>query len=552
MTCMNLHTKKDLTQVPFYKHLPMANSMVAGRILCLSSISVSILCVYLIYIVTYSSKGGDWFRKSQHYMIAVVIIAVILIDINPFMEEYNFHKIEDYKNMLSLDGIGRGYFEKGRFVAIGPFSSDVSYFPIMFGFASSEGFNIEGTVHNQLIWNHPIVNASKNYDYMAKNLAYFNIRYLLVSDSYSGVLGISNKELGLDLEYKGDSNNFYASNKPSSYFLIDKRNALILGPGSSGIAIEFPYLVHDDRENIYDYSMEELSRYKLIYISEPSVETKRKQEKTEAVIKDLVEMGIKIIIEPAYGKPGSLFGVTSSIFPLEKSPKLIKDGTLLLNNLGNEIEIDIKAEYAEVLFGLDKIYYKLLQNNGRLKNDVIGTKIVGDGEVVFVGMKLSHYLKAVYATNWGGEMLKTACPTCAEQIKQLYEDVFNHYDVQKDFWPESFAVEKANWHREGVDFEYSSHEGQEITVSLTYSPRWKASVDSNKMNVGQKENLVVLRLPAGHHKVELKYGITKYGVAGYMISLISFILLLVFLRFYDRIIQYSTKQIECLIKYIEL
>lgn len=72
-----------------------------------------------------------------------------------------------------------------------------------------------------------------------------------------------------------------------------------------------------------------------------------------------------------------------------------------------------------------------------------------------------------------------------------------------------------------------------MTISITYTPRWKATIDGKPSDVGQRENLITLQLPAGGHKVQLKYGLTKYAVIGYTTLITGLLLLFLFTRYYD-------------------
>ncbi|MDD2190621.1 MAG: YfhO family protein, partial [Eubacteriales bacterium] len=170
-----------------------------------------------------------------------------------------------------------------------------------------------------------------------------------------------------------------------------------------------------------------------------------------------------------------------------------------------------------------------------LENDIIGVKNVGNGEVVFIGKHLSQYLKAVYTRNWGMPKNESGYPECSDEVKTLFNDIFNNYGVNTDFWPEPFAVKRADWDYKGVEFEYSTHKPQEITVSVTYTPRWKATLDGKPIETGQRENLITLNIPAGEHEVKLAYGLTKYGIIGYIITLIGLILFILTIKYYKMI-----------------
>lgn len=432
-------------------------------------------------------------------------------------------------------------FDKGRYGFIGAVDCSETYFPITYDFNITDGWNIEGTPHNREIWNYVIANSSNNPDYIAKNLAYSNTRYLLLGPKYDKVKNELNKKYRFVLVCERGANKYYGSKNASSYFLSDKRNALVLGPGAPGVAIEFPYLVWEFRNDIADYSLKELLKYEVIYICEPAVDTIKEKENLEKAITKLVDAGITVIIEPVTTTGYPLFDITTADVSPEKNPVIQRNSSAKIDSSINSIEIEKKLASYKILFGLDHSYYKLIQNNGRLENDVIGTKEVGNGQVVFIGMHLSQYLKAVYTRNRGLPEDESFPSYCAD-VEILFEDIFSTYGVNKDFWPDPFPVKKADWNYKGVDFEYSSPTSKEMTVSVTYAPRWKATLDGKPIPVGQKENLITLDLPAGEHEVKLVYGLTKYGIAGYIISVLGLLFFILFLRFYD-IIMYRFKQI---------
>lgn len=537
-------------KIPFFKYLPMAESIVAGRILCLTSSSAAILCSYLLYRIKSIKKAKRWSLRLLTILTCLIIIIAIVIDMNPLRTEYSVKDGKDYARLFSslLERVLN--FENGRYIFIGPFDSGMTYFPIKYGFNLGEGFNIEGTLHNRFIWDEVVANRSGNYNYIAKTLASWNVRYVFLFDAYNKVSDAMNEIYDFKIKDDSSGSGFYISNSPSSYFLLDLRNALILGPGAPGVAMEFPYLVYDQRKNIIDYSLEELSGFKLVYLCEPSVNTVAEREKTENRIKELLSKGIIIIIEPSGESSDSLFGVSVSNFPKENSPVMIRQKASKIGNTADEISSSKTIEYNRILFGLDEVYYKLIQNEGRLENDIIGVKRVGNGEVLFIGMHLSQYLKAAYVRNWGAPENEFGYPRNAGEVKAFFEELFTYYNVTKNFWPEPFPVINAVWDHKGVVFDYFSNKPEEMTVSLTYAPRWKAEVDGSPLEVGQRENLITLKLPAGEHKVKLTYGITIYGMVGYIISLATLFALLLFIRFYDKIFKYYTKKCAELGRYL--
>jgi hypothetical protein len=529
--------------LPLFKYLPLAESLVPGRILGLTSATGAILCSYVLFrIVKAAVEKKRMGIRLAAYALIVSMIGIAAYYMNPLVMHYEPVK-DNFSWMPINTGAERGNFEKGRYSYLTPVDCSETYFPLSQGFNISDGWNIEGTTQNRTIWNFIIADSSGCDTYIAKSLAYWNVRQLLLSKDYFEVAAELNSRYHFRFAADREGNGFYSSDDPSSYFLTDHRNALIFGDGAPGAAIEFPYLIYDQRNDITDYTIEELEKYKLIYLCEPEVKTLQDKDIIENMVKELIDRGVTVMIEPTIAQDYALFDVTAADVNLEDAPAIRKQPDSEISSTVDNIYIDESMKFGRAIFGLDHVYYKLIQNDGRLENDIIGTKRAGNGEVIFIGEHLSQYLKAVYARNWGVPKTDSGYPECTDEIKTLFEDIFTTYGVDKNFWPDSFPTKNADWTYKGVNFEYSSTKAQEMTLSVTYTPRWKASLDGKPIPVGQRENLVTLDLPAGDHEVKLVYGLTKYGIAGYIISLAGLLLFILFLRFYD-IILYQFRQIS--------
>lgn len=522
-------------KIPGFSLIPMSESLVPGRILTLTAATSAIACGYLLFEMIKLSRS---IRALPGFLLAVFAISAVVMTIkhlNPFRLNFPVASYEQYeKRFETVKDLPQDPFDKGRYIWFGEYGSAEANIPIKYGFNLSEGWNMEGTVQNRTLWNHLYCIATGTYDYMAKNFAFWNVRYITVLPQYNQIMLPLKEQLGFQPAY---GNEFYVSRKPSSYFLTDKRNAMILGVGAPGVAMEFPYLVHEQREDISDYSPEELLKYKLVYLCEPVVDTLGQKEKIEEAVEFLVNNGVTVVIEPTVTKGHKLFDVGVSDVLFENSPVLKKQPLSRIESTVENIKLDDGFAYARVLFGLDKAYYKLEQNYGQLQNDVIGTKKVGDGEVLFVGLHLSQYLKAVYARNLGVPENEAGYPECSDEVKTLFGDLFKTFGVEQDFLPEPFQVQSARWDYKGVDFDYISQEAREVTLSITYTPRWKATLDGQHIKTGQRENLVTLNLPAGEHHVRLVWS-DKYGVIGRIISLAGLTFFVVFLIKFDKYIRY--------------
>lgn len=533
------------TKLPFFRYLPMAQTFIPARTLVLASVTGAVLCAYLLFWIANLFGNKKVSVKVVAFLLSISVTGATIYFMNPLETKYSTIPENTFEKMLSNKSYAKiGNFEKGRYSYIGSYDSSESYFPIVGDFNITEGWNIEGTPHYETYRNFLIAIPTNNFDYIAKNLAFWNVRSVLINKDYNDIIDAMNRKYSFKVEGFRKKDKFYISDDPSTYYLTDRRNTLIMGAGSPGVTIEFPYLVGGRSNDITDYTLEELEKYEIIYLCEPAVETIQEKAKIEAIIEELLAKGTKVIIEPTIAKGYSLFDVVASDIDLENSPVIQKQPEARINSTVDNIAVDESMKYGRALFGLDNSYYKMIQNNGELENDIIGTKKVGSGEVIFIGNHLSQYLKAVYTRNFGVSENKNVSyfPECADDIKALFEDIFTTCGVNKDFWPGSFPVKRADWNYKGVDFEYSSSAAKEMTVSVTYSPRWRATLDGKEIPIGQREHLIILDLPAGDHEVKLVYGLTKYGIAGYIISLLGLLIFILFIKFYD-IIMYHFRQV---------
>lgn len=83
-------------------------------------------------------------------------------------------------------------------------------------------------------------------------------------------------------------------NIESPFGVITDYKGLCIGRSAAEIPLLYPYFEHGDSWNIEDYTLEELSRYKIIFLSDFKY---YKREKAEDILVWLNEQGVKIIID---------------------------------------------------------------------------------------------------------------------------------------------------------------------------------------------------------------------------------------------------------------
>lgn len=522
--------------LPGFKYLPFASDMVPGRILTLTSVSGAIVSAYAIYMLWNYRKMKWLFRPAT---LGLVIYLGYLL--NPFTMVYPADDLSIYITRKDMIENKASAFDKGRYQAHDSIRSDELYFMLLNDYNVCTGWNIEGTPHNRKLYNDNLALPLSKNDYILKEIAFWNIRYIHIPDTFQSLIERIENELGFKLS-EGEWRKIYISDYPSSYYLTDSRNALVISDELQGFSIHFPYFIQGWSSNLMDYTEEELLRYKLIYIIEPNIKTLSEKNEFETMVSNLVNKGVVVMIEPKQNYIFDLFGVTTNeeVYgdTVNLSPALDDPYGLPYTYIENNNYLTrIRA-----LYFLDEVYASIRVPNSNVEMDIIGAKNIGNGKVIFIGGHLSQYLDAVYARNLGLASYSDMIKENSDRVEEMYKSIFTYYGINMDYMPEIFdSVTEHHWDYNGGSFTYESDMQQDVIVSVTYTPRWTATVDGKEIPVGQMEHLITLTLPAGRHTVELKYGITVYGLVGYIISAVGVVLFLVLMlawngivRLYDR------------------
>lgn len=524
--------------ISLLEKLPLIDILVPGRILSLTAAAAAVAGSYVFYSVICNFTARRSWQKAFIFIISIVLIGSSLYEMNPYVSEYGIADYEAYYRtyMTRLEGSGAP-FEKGRYEWVAPINSAETYFSTQtYGYNASDGWNIEGTPHNRTIWSYNVALSSGSEEYIIKDILFWNVRSLYIKKSYTGLLDILNGygfKVSVDPSVQtGSSGILYTSDQPSSYFLTDPRDCLVIGPGAIAMAHEYPYMVHEYETDLMEYSMSELEQYKVIYIIEPVLDSTSRVTAFEYRVTQLVDQGIHVLIEPSSLLRFPLFGVGVNNLKLSAASAVLTKSDAREGSAKTDIILRAGRQFFS-LTGLDHVEYKLYSGQDRAGFDMIGTQKVGQGEVVFIGGRLTQYLPSPSYYIWGFQ--EEAIVPDVESLKAIITDLIDRKEHGSTFVPGTFDVLSSAWDYKGGTFAYSIDQAQEVTVSVTYTPRWKVTLDGKPIRVRSRENLVVLDLPAGLHRVRLNYGISTFGYIGYGISAVGLLLLLIGTAFFRRI-----------------
>jgi len=498
---------------PLFKYIPMHQSLVAGRFLSYSALAATILSMFVLKEITNRIKSSDNYLKLVLAVGLSAISFLVVLDINPQAIPVKTDYYLNLQKKLEIIAQNRSSFAQGRFTWVFPTNSEITYFPMRYGLNMADGWNIEGTPHNRTIWQHNIAIPNGCYDYVVRNLLYWNVRSAFISKQYAGVEG-GLLEHGFKIIGSDSEKNILYSPVPSSYFLQQKRNALVIGKAAINLEMHFPWFIRGYSASLEDYPLDYLNRFKLVYIIDPEV---KDFNKFQNVIADLAGAGKMVIIEMGRSEIWPVDDVYHYWEKILPGSKLVPVGS---SPFLKEISLDPDPQGQVPAVGnLDEVWMEMQVGERRIP--VLGYKSINGNPVYFVGLALGQQL----ASEYGGE------------IKVLLEQLMDQVEPYKSIRPVAFPVEEAVWRHDGFSFEYYAEKETPVQISVTYTPRWRATVDGHPLQVYNLENLTLIDLPAGEHRVSFHYGMTWVGQLGIGLSVISLLLVMSICYKFDRIDQ---------------
>ncbi|HCU08208.1 MAG TPA: hypothetical protein DF480_04475, partial [Clostridiales bacterium] len=448
--------------------IPFIETLVPGRILNLTAVTAAVAGSYILFSLLKNFIDYRLWRKSAIVMMCILLIGLSLYEMNPFVRDYSLEHYDSYYRsyMPFLAGSG-DRFEKGRYEWIAPVNASETYYSTqVYGYNASDGWNIEGTPHNRTIWGNNVALSSGAEEYVLKDLFFWNVRSVYVAREYAGLLSTL-KKYGFSQKVDpflktGSSGILYTSDQPSSYFLTDPRDSLVIGPGAIAMAHEYPYMVHEYETDLMKYTLSELEQYKVIYITEPILDSVSRIRAFEDRVTQLVDQGIHVLIEPSSLLRFPLFGVGVNNLKLSAASAVLARSDAREGSAETDIILRAGRQFFS-LTGLDHVEYKLYSGQDRAGFDMIGTQKVGQGEVIFIGGRLTQYLQSPSFFIWGFQE-EDIVPDVAS-LKAIITDLIDRKEHGSTFVPGTFDVLSSAWDYKGGTFAYSIDEAQEVTVS---------------------------------------------------------------------------------------
>ena len=304
---------------------------------------------------------------------------------------------------------------------------------------------------------------------------------------------------GYDPVEKDDTSILFHKDTADQFGVITHYRAIAIGESASDIAMIFPDFEEGSKTNLNDYSFEELSYYRTLYLSGFTYDDKAA---TEALLNKLAESGVSIYIDmnripmDPIKKSMELFGVTSQgITFTDTLPVFTYQGTTYTSL---DFTYDIGDWNTVYLLGLENVEGNCDMSNRLLP--FIGTS--KNKNLHFIGLNIMYYLQA----------------TRDMEIQKLAEAIFmqkSNSIPERQVVP--ISIQKDN-HQITIYSDYDK-----VNTTLSY-----IDIFQSDQEIHTENNLITVK--AGTTVIQMKYPHIEMGLAVTAIGILLAILSITLMR----------------------
>jgi len=347
-------------------------------------------------------------------------------------------------------------------------------------------------------------------DAALEKLKRWNTNYVLLDPMLKQKKDFKNRDMkqllvrnGFSLAYSNPSWTLYKNTKPTGTIQGIPGNTMVIGRFAPVVLSLFPSAIAAQKSlYVDDYSLSELKSFKTLVLTGFSFKNK---EATERLLKAYIRRGGKAVIdmqgvdEALLGKDGKFLGVK-----VEQTKLSGKTGWKVTPAAGVDpatLKPTVFPPNWRTVSYTDLTKTLWLAKNGGRRLALLGEKKIGPGQAFFIGGNLAFFAFDRHDAGMGGAVQK----------------LFNNLEVKKPPGSIKFKVRRSS--PEKVVFDYRAATAWPILISRTFTPHWRAVVDSRTALTPIKlEGLTGLDLPKGNHTVSLYYGRTSIHPLAYAVT----------------------------------
>lgn len=304
-------------------------------------------------------------------------------------------------------------------------------------------------------------------------------------------------KVGYSLVKKNQDYRFYSYSETGTFGTESTYSYLAIGSDAGNICISYPAFQLADSSNLSEYSFDELKKYKVIYLSGFTYDDK---DEAENLVKQLSENGTRIIIS-ADGIPENTATHHQNFLGVECQPIQFKYGFPELHTIEGTLQTD--------LFPSDYTTWQTVYVNG-LK-EVYGSVNADNKTLPFYGTAENENILVI-----GFRMTQFYGLTKDANVEKLLNHSMNvSWQDLPDRKIKTLDIEKT-----GTTITINGV-GENIDTNIAYAPCMKiegAYTLSNHMIVMKGNTLTIC------------FGISKIQIIGWIVSLISLLYVIYFVR----------------------
>lgn len=463
-----------------YYLLPLNQSLLPERFLNASAV--------LLPMIVATAHRGLW---KQRYMLPALAI-VLLVDSAPAWGAIAMRQAPPEEQAVAQLLAERP--QPGRVVDLTlpvQTSSQIYLNSVVGAHENVLGWQLENTSH------HPglrrLLNAFEVApDYLARLLSLWQADYVV--GAFPGLddpaVQSVRQQLGFEEVSTFESLALWERVEPAAFVqALGDNRMLIIGDNATDWLYTFPFATEGFSPDPADYDPAYLDHFSVIGLTRLP-----ENVNIDAALGDWVRAGGTLILDLSgmgdiYGRGYSLFDVqalpmaVSGAYPVAAAAGVVDDLPRLITFPASE-GYWVGATY----YDLDVTLASLL--DGDQAYPLLGYQNEGQGRVWFVGFNLIYLLRQ-----------QENIAAVDSLVDLMLAGVHLDRTLSLDGIPAT-DLDRAST---AVRFTYRSDVDRSAVLSMTYFPRWKATIDGTPVPIRNHEHLMLIDLPAGTHTVELAY-----------------------------------------------
>ena len=308
-----------------------------------------------------------------------------------------------------------------------------------------------------------------------------------------------------------------SSDLPSNPVMKFDRSMLAVGRGALGIVEAFPWASWVDVATLDKLDPDYADRFDIIFLWDFLWDD---AATVERYIRRWVASGKVVLMDMTRMPDPNLFGVRTVIAGFPPNPEMTK---------GSELDFEFDQPYdvpwtdgsidwrGVTYSGLDGELLTVVDINGR-ERPVLGFKDINEGRVYYLGFGW-----LIHAVTERDQAALSLVDTFFDRAAPSRDIHLSPLDIS------NFVPSSDHW-----GFDYNLDVAGPVLISETWSPHWRITVDDEPIDVNVHENLILVDLPAGEHRVSINYGSTPIQWFGLGITLLALLLVAVALWFWEQ------------------